>query len=40
MTAQSPGNAPAWEQLRPVIDETLHELDARDRDALLLRYFE
>jgi RNA polymerase sigma factor (sigma-70 family) len=31
---------PAWESLRPVIDEALHELDEKDRTALLLRYFE
>ncbi len=29
-----------WEQLRPVIDEVLHVLDARDREAVLLRFFE
>ena len=31
---------PAWEQLRPVIDEALHDLNDRDRDAILLRFFE
>ena len=31
---------PAWEQLRPAIDDTLHELGERDREAILLRYFE
>lgn len=30
---------PAWEQLRPVIDETLQELDEKDRTVLLLRFF-
>lgn len=30
----------AWEQLRPAIDDTLHELGERDREAILLRYFE
>ena len=30
---------PAWEELRPVIDEALHELDEKDRTALLLRFF-
>ena len=29
-----------WEQLRPVIDEALHALDERDREAVLLRFFE
>ena len=28
-----------WERLRPVIDETLGELNARDREAVLLRFF-
>lgn len=31
---------PAWETLRPVIDEALHELGEKDRTALLLRFFE
>ncbi|MES2695717.1 MAG: sigma-70 family RNA polymerase sigma factor [Verrucomicrobiota bacterium] len=31
---------PGWENLRPVIDEALHELAAKDRDVLLLRFFE
>ena len=29
-----------WEQLRPVIDEALLALDERDREAVLLRFFE
>ena len=29
-----------WDQLRPVIDDTLRELGERDREAVLLRYFE
>ncbi len=29
----------AWSDLRPVIDEALGELDAPDREAVLLRYF-
>lgn len=33
-------DAVAWERLRPVIDEVLSELDASDREAVLLRYFE
>ncbi len=31
---------PAWEDLKPVIDETMHELGETDRTALLLRFFE
>jgi RNA polymerase sigma factor (sigma-70 family) len=29
-----------WERLRPVIDEALEELDERDRESVLLRFFE
>jgi RNA polymerase sigma factor (sigma-70 family) len=29
-----------WQKLRPVIDEALGEIDERDRDAILLRYFD
>ena len=29
-----------WARLRPVIDEALHALDERDREAVLLRFFE
>ena len=29
-----------WKQLAPVLDEAMDELDAADRDALVLRYFE
>lgn len=29
-----------WERLRPVIDEALHTLDEREREAVLLRFFE
>jgi RNA polymerase sigma factor (sigma-70 family) len=31
---------PSWEELRPVIDEAMHELNPGERDAVLLRYFE
>jgi RNA polymerase sigma factor (sigma-70 family) len=31
---------PAWEQLRPLIDDALQQLDARQREAILLRFFE
>jgi hypothetical protein len=29
-----------WERLRPVIDDALDELNARDRESVLLRFFE
>lgn len=29
-----------WEKLRPVLDEAIDELDERDREAVLLRFFE
>ncbi len=32
--------APLWEALRPVIDETLQALGDRDREVILLRFFE
>jgi RNA polymerase sigma factor (sigma-70 family) len=32
--------APPWEALRPVIDETLQALGERDREVILLRFFE
>ncbi len=32
--------AEVWQQLRPAIDDALSDLNAADRDALLLRYFE
>jgi RNA polymerase sigma factor (sigma-70 family) len=35
-----PDPAAEWERLRPMIDDALHELDDRDRDAVLLRFFE
>src|SRR5215510_4172782 len=34
------GVEPAWEELRPVIDQAMHELNQTERDAILLRYFE
>jgi RNA polymerase sigma factor (sigma-70 family) len=34
------GSSPDWEQLRPIIDDTLNELEAEDREAILLRYFQ
>lgn len=29
-----------WERLRPMIDDAVHELEERDREAVLLRFFE
>jgi RNA polymerase sigma factor (sigma-70 family) len=41
MNETSSPAAPAdWEKLRPLLDQVLGELDAEDRDALALRYFE
>jgi RNA polymerase sigma factor (sigma-70 family) len=31
---------PDWERLRPVLDEVMDQLNERDREALLLRFFE
>ena len=34
-------SAPAdWEQIRPALDDAMHELKQSDREAILLRYFE
>ncbi len=30
----------SWQELAPVLDETLNELESQDRDALLLRFYE
>jgi RNA polymerase sigma factor (sigma-70 family) len=34
-----PSADPEWQQLRPVLDAAMDQLGARDREALLLRYF-
>jgi RNA polymerase sigma factor (sigma-70 family) len=31
---------PVWHELRPVLDEVIHELKVPDREAVLMRYFE
>jgi RNA polymerase sigma factor (sigma-70 family) len=31
---------PDWDNLRPVLDEVLNDMDERDRDAVLLRFFD
>jgi RNA polymerase sigma factor (sigma-70 family) len=33
-------DAPDWEELRPVLDEAMHELGDSDREAVLLRFFQ
>ncbi len=38
--ASADGGAAEWERLRPVIDDALHGLGERDREAVLLRFFE
>ena len=38
--ASTEGGAVEWERLRPVIDDALHALGERDREAVLLRFFE
>lgn len=37
---QAPAAEPLWEELRPVLDDAMHDLHAADREAVLLRYFE
>lgn len=39
LTAHSSSSAD-WNQLRPIIDDALHALNERDREAVLLRFFE
>ena len=38
--SSTPAPLEAWDQLRPMLDEAMHELNERDRNAILLRYFE
>ena len=38
--SSSPEIPADWEQLRPVLDDAMEELDERDREAVLLRFFE
>jgi RNA polymerase sigma factor (sigma-70 family) len=40
MELQPPTPEPEWDELQPVLDTVMHELDERDRTAVLLRYFE
>jgi RNA polymerase sigma factor (sigma-70 family) len=39
-SAGESGNPADWARLRPVIDDALHALGERDREAVLLRFFE
>src|SRR6266481_2315638 len=36
----SPASNPDWEQLHPVLDSAMGQLSAKDRNAVLLRFFE
>lgn len=36
----TPTATPHWDQLQTVLDDAMHELNQRDRDAILLRFFE
>jgi RNA polymerase sigma factor (sigma-70 family) len=38
-SSERPADTPGWEAVGPVLDEALNELDERDRQAILLRYF-
>lgn len=38
--ARDPGRGPDWDQLRPVLDESLNELGEHEREAVLLRFFQ
>src|SRR5829696_2029005 len=40
LSPQEPPLEPVWEELQPVLDTVMHELNERDRNAVLLRYFE
>lgn len=31
---------PTWEEIRPILDEAMHDLKAADREAVLLRFFD
>jgi RNA polymerase sigma factor (sigma-70 family) len=36
----SPAPEAGWDRLRPVLDDVMHDLNERDREAVLLRFFE
>jgi RNA polymerase sigma factor (sigma-70 family) len=35
-----PDPDPTWKELRPMLDDAMHDLSATDREAVLMRYFE
>jgi RNA polymerase sigma factor (sigma-70 family) len=37
---ETSGNDPSWAELRPVLDDAMHDLNPEDQTALLLRFFE
>jgi RNA polymerase sigma factor (sigma-70 family) len=39
-TDRSPGDAESWERVRPVLQEILDDLKPKDREAVLLRFFQ
>lgn len=39
MQASSDAPEPQWEQIRPLIDDAMQDLDERDRQSVLLRFF-
>lgn len=36
----APASLPDWDRVRPVLDAAMHELDERDRQTVLLRFFD
>ena len=40
VNTHAPNADPGWEQIRPLLDEALNRMSSRDRDVLLLRFFE
>ena len=40
MKCHEPETSPDWERLRPVLDAAMDKLNVKDRDAVLLHYFE
>ncbi len=37
---QSAESGPSWEEIRPILDEAMHDLKGDDREAVLLRFFD
>jgi RNA polymerase sigma factor (sigma-70 family) len=37
---QPAGYDPSWEEIRPILDEAMHDLKAEEREAVLLRFFD